>query len=169
LEEPEEPCREPVVVVAVGHDRRARGDAALGKERLELLLVDEIADRMLLQVGLPVQTDRSGDVTLVVRGGVHVDLEHADARILRALREPVRLDEHVVRIASHVFEPPTVIGWDRRRRSASMPWATRTASNRQWPPEAASGQTQVRRDDPGIKGSMIPAPAIARKRPEAGR
>ena len=93
LQQPEEPRGEPVVVVAVDDDGRVLRDAALGEELLELLLVEEIAHRLLLQIGLPVHADRARRVTLVVGRRVDVDLEDAHVRILRMLREPVGLDE----------------------------------------------------------------------------
>src|SRR4030081_1250816 len=78
LQQPEEPRGEPVVVVTVRDDCRTRRDALLRKKRLELLLVEKIADRMLLKVGLPVQADRRVDVALLVCGRVDVYLEDAD-------------------------------------------------------------------------------------------
>ena len=45
---------EPVVVAAVEHDGVVVADAALGQQRLELLLVHEVAADRVLQVLLPV-------------------------------------------------------------------------------------------------------------------
>ena len=70
---------EPVVVAAVEHDGVVVGDAALGQQRLELLLVDEVAADLVLEVGGPVELDGALDVALVVGGGVLVDLDEDDA------------------------------------------------------------------------------------------
>jgi len=110
LEQPEEPGREPVVVIAVRDDRRIRRHAGFRQQRLELFLVDQIADRVLLQIGLPVEADRGGDVTLFIGGRVDVDLEDANFRILRVLGEPVGLDENIVCVASHVLPPSELLG-----------------------------------------------------------
>src|SRR5207245_7971829 len=70
-------------------------DAARGEELLELLPADEVADRLLLQLLLPVQTDCARDVALVVRSRVHVDLDEAHLRIALVLRHPLGVDEHL--------------------------------------------------------------------------
>ena len=57
---------EPVVVAAVEDDGVVVADAALGEQRLELLLVDEVAADLVLQVGRPVELDGALDVALVV-------------------------------------------------------------------------------------------------------
>src|SRR6267378_4185867 len=103
LQEPEEPGREPVVVIAVRDDRRRRRHPVLRQQLLELFLVEEIAHGMLLQIGLPVEADRAGHVTLVVGARVDVDLEDSYVAILRMLGEPIGLDEHVLRVIRHVI------------------------------------------------------------------
>ena len=117
LEKPEEPGRKPVVVIAVRDDRRARRDALLRQKPLQLLLIEQIADRVLLKVGLPVQTDRPGNVALLVRARVDVDLEHPDVLVLRVLCQPIGLDEHVVCVIRHVIplSISRVSEWTRAR------------------------------------------------------
>ena len=105
LEKPEEPRREPVVVIAVRDDGRCRRDPILCKQLLELALLDEVPDRMLLQVRPPVESDRTRDVTLVIRGGVDIHLERADVGVLGMVGEPICLDEHVFGIGSHRSPP----------------------------------------------------------------
>ena len=78
LEVPVRVGGEPVVVAAVEHDGVVVADAPLGEQLLELLPVDEVAADRVLQVGLPVQLDRPGDVAAVVRAGVLVDLDQDD-------------------------------------------------------------------------------------------
>ena len=103
LQQPEEPGGEPVVVIAVRHDRRLGRDPVLRQERFQLLLVEKVAHRMLLEIDLPVEADRAGNVPLVVGRRVHVDLEDADIWILRVLREPFGLDENVLGGCGHVL------------------------------------------------------------------
>ena len=92
---------EPVVVAAVEHDGVVVGDAPLGQQRLELLLVDEVAADLVLQVGLPVELDRALDVALVVGRGVLVDLDQDDAGGVEVVLHPLGGDERVV--AGHVW------------------------------------------------------------------
>ena len=84
---------EPVVVAAVQHDGVVVGDALLGQQRLELLLVDEVTTDLVLQVGGPVELDGALDVALVVRRGVLVDLDQDDAVVLEVLLDPLGGDE----------------------------------------------------------------------------
>ncbi len=57
---------------------------------------------MLLQIGLPVEADRTIDVALVVRVGVDVHLERSDVGVLGVFGQPIGLDEHFVGIFRHV-------------------------------------------------------------------
>ncbi len=90
---------EPVVLVAVEDDSRVGADPALPEELLELGLLDDVALDRILQVVLPVQLDRAGDVALVVEVGVLVDLGDADAVVVQVLCQPVGADEHVIGIS----------------------------------------------------------------------
>ena len=95
---------EPVVVAAVEHDGVVVGDAALGEQRLELLLVDEVAADLVLEVGGPVELDGSPDVALVVGGGVLVDLDEDDAVGVEVVLDPLGGDERV--LAAHGWCAP---------------------------------------------------------------
>jgi hypothetical protein len=90
---------EPVVLVAVEHDGRLVADPALAEELLEPLLLDEVALDGVLQVLLPVQLHRTGDVSVFVQIRVLVDLRHDDVLVVQVLRQPVRGDEHLLRVA----------------------------------------------------------------------
>ena len=92
---------EPVVVAAVQHHGAVVGDTAVGEQRLELLLVDEVTAHLVLQVRGPVELDRSPDVALVVRRGVLVDLDQHHLRVVEVLLHPLGGDERVV--AAHVI------------------------------------------------------------------
>jgi hypothetical protein len=88
---------EPVVVAAIEHHRVVVADAALGEQRLELLLVDEVATDLVLQVGGPVELDGALDVALVVGGGVLVDLDKDDAGGVEVVLDPLGGDERASR------------------------------------------------------------------------
>ena len=70
------------------------------QQRLELLLVDEVATHLVLEVGRPVELDRSLDVALVVGGGVLVDLDEDDLVVVEVVLDPLGGDESV--LAAHV-------------------------------------------------------------------
>ena len=72
--------REPVVAVAVEHDRVLVGDTAPAEQRAEVPRAEEVAPDLVLEVALPVEPDRPGDVGLGVELRVLVDLDDADAR-----------------------------------------------------------------------------------------
>ena len=69
---------EPVVVVAIEKDGGAVGNAGGAEKFFERGLVDQIAADVVLELGLPVPADGAGDMSLVVRGGVHVDFDEAE-------------------------------------------------------------------------------------------
>src|ERR671927_43737 len=70
---------EPVVVAAVEDHGVVVGDAALGEQLLETLLVDEVAADRVLQVLLPVELDGTFEVAAVVGAGVLVHLDEDEA------------------------------------------------------------------------------------------
>src|SRR5262249_30588815 len=93
--------REPVVAIAIEDDRVFVGDPARSEEGAERVRIEEVALDLVLQVELPVEADRAGDVRLGVQRGVLVDLDDADRGIAQVLLHPVGLDEHVLRIGEH--------------------------------------------------------------------
>ena len=92
---------EPVVAIAVQHDRVVVGDAPRPEERAEGLGPEEAAPHLVLEVVLPVEADRAGDVTLPVEHAVLVDLDDADRRVLEMVCHPVGVDQHVLRMVRH--------------------------------------------------------------------
>ncbi len=76
-------------------------DPVLAEQAPELLRPEEVALDLILQVLLPVEADRSGNVGLSVERRVLVDLDDADALVVQVLREPLGLHQHVLRILSH--------------------------------------------------------------------
>src|SRR5205085_3974474 len=75
LEDPVRVGSEPVVVPAVEHDGRVGVHSGLAEKLREPGLVDVLAARGGVEVGVPVPADRSSDVSLLVRGRVLVHLD----------------------------------------------------------------------------------------------
>ena len=93
--------REPVVAVAVEHDRVVVGDAAAAEQLAELLRAEEVALDLVLEVLLPVEADRAGDVRLGVERGVLVDLDDPDRVVVQVILDPLRVDQDVLRVVGH--------------------------------------------------------------------
>jgi hypothetical protein len=62
----------------------------------EVLAAGDVAADAVGQLAGPVPADGAGDVALVVGGGVDVDLDEADRRIVEVGSGPVGRDEDVV-------------------------------------------------------------------------
>ena len=60
---------------------------------LEVLLADDVAADLVLELRLPVEADGAGDVAGVVGLRVHVDLDEPDAGLAQVLLDPVGVDE----------------------------------------------------------------------------
>ena len=110
--------REPVVAIAVQHDRVVVGDAPRPEERAEVLGPEEAAPHLVLEVVLPVEADGSGDVTLPVERAVLVDLDDADRRVVEMVCHPVGVDQHVLRMVRHAAGTLTARAEQRLDRSA---------------------------------------------------
>src|SRR6185312_12334371 len=102
-------------------------DAALGEQLRELLGVDEVTLDRVLQVGLPVQLDRAGDVAGAVGAGVLVDLDVDGVRRVEIALGPVNGDQDVG--ACHGMDPFGVrqveTGVRRRRATNGYSWQPR--------------------------------------------
>ena len=90
LEEPEGVGGVPVVLVAVEDDGRVVGDAALGKQVLEGGLVDEVALDLVLELGLPVELDRAGNVADLVEQDVLIGFDDPDPSDVEIARRATR-------------------------------------------------------------------------------
>ena len=73
----------------------------LAEELAEVLRAQEVALDLVLQVLLPVEADRAGDVRLGVEGGVLVDLDDADRVVVQVILDPLGVDEDVVGVFGH--------------------------------------------------------------------
>ena len=70
--------REPVVAVAVENDRVVVRDAAAAEQLAEVGRAEEVALHLVLEVLLPVEADRAGDVRLGVEGRILIHLDDPD-------------------------------------------------------------------------------------------
>ena len=93
LERPESVAGPPVRLVAVEDHRGVVGDSVPGADFGELLGVDIVADDLVLQVSLPVDPDRAGDVAHVVEQHVLVALDDPDLGVLQVFLDPVGRDQ----------------------------------------------------------------------------
>ena len=93
LQLPVRPRGEPVVVVAVQHDRGVGRDAAVRQERPEVGGRGDVAADAVGELAGPVPADGTRQVALAVRGGVHVDLDEAHRRVVEMGARPVGVDE----------------------------------------------------------------------------
>jgi hypothetical protein len=94
LQLPERPRREPVVVVAVEHDRGLVVDAAPAEQRFELVGRHDVAHQRIAQLRRPVPADGPRNVSLFVRGRIDVHFDNAHAGVGGVLRNPVGGDEN---------------------------------------------------------------------------
>ena len=81
------------------------GDPAASEEPAEVLGHQEVAPDLILEVLLPVESDRPRDVRLAVQIRVLVHLGDADRVVVQMLLEPLRLDQDVLRILGHGSTP----------------------------------------------------------------
>src|SRR5208282_6819775 len=85
------------------NDRRVVRDAGLAEQSLERSFFDQVAADVVLELGLPVPSHGSRDVTLIVCGRVHVHFHQADLGIARMVRYPLRRNKHFrMRVLRHV-------------------------------------------------------------------
>ena len=91
--------REPVVLVAVEHERRVVRDPPLAHQAFEGGLIDQVALDRILQVIAPMKLDCARDVALLVEIGVLVDLGDDDAVVVQVLGQPVCRHQHRLRVS----------------------------------------------------------------------
>jgi hypothetical protein len=68
----------------------------------EVLSRQEVALQSILEILLPVDPDRAGDVAAVVGGRVLIDLEQLQVRIFEVLSQPTGLYQHIVGVPAHL-------------------------------------------------------------------
>ena len=94
---------EPVVAVAVEHDRVVVRDAARAEQLAEVLRPEEVALHLVLEVLLPVEADRARDVRLRVERRVLVHLDDPDRVVVEVVLDPLRVDQNVLRVVGHGY------------------------------------------------------------------
>jgi hypothetical protein len=96
---------EPVVAVAVEDDRVIVRDAAAAEQLAELRRPEEVALDLILQVPLPVEADRAGNVRLGVQPGILVDLDDPNRVVTEVVLHPLRVDKNVLGVVGHLMPP----------------------------------------------------------------
>jgi hypothetical protein len=89
-EHPERIGRPPIAFVAVEHDGAVPGDALSAEQRGEVLRPDVVAHYRVVEIGVPVDCDRAGNVPGAVEQYVFVRLHHDQSRLAEALGQPLR-------------------------------------------------------------------------------
>src|SRR5436309_1501925 len=105
LEHPEREGREPVVEVAVQDDLMVVRDAEAAEEGLEAFLRDDVPAHRIVDVLLPVDQDRPGDVPeVIVRRRVVVHLDDPDGLVPNVPLHPARVDQDFgMRVSGHLL------------------------------------------------------------------
>jgi hypothetical protein len=75
--------------------------AAAAEQLAEVLRPEEVALDLVLEVLLPVEADRPGNMRLGIQRGVLVDLDDANRLVAQVILDPLGVDEHVLRVAGH--------------------------------------------------------------------
>ncbi len=92
-EHPQRVGRPPVALVAVDHHGVVAGDALAVHQLRELLTVDVVADVRIVEIGVPVDLHRAGNVAGVVEQHVLVGLDDGQPRPAEVARQPVGGDQ----------------------------------------------------------------------------
>src|SRR5262249_40982766 len=112
LVEPEAVGGEPVARVTVDDDGVRVLDARLRVELLEVLLRNDVALQLILELGGPVPAHGAGDVAGGIQLRVDVDLHDPDVGGLEVLLQPVDGDEDLgVCVIGHDDAPSLSNGW----------------------------------------------------------
>jgi hypothetical protein len=78
-------------------------DPARAEQRAELVGTEEVALHLILQVLLPVESDRARDVGLRVKPRVLVYLDDADRFVVEMVLDPLSVHQHVLRVVGHAI------------------------------------------------------------------
>src|SRR5581483_5712271 len=92
-EDPQGVGRPPVEVVAVEDDRRVAPDPLLGHEPGEPFAVEVVPRHLVVELRVPVDLDRPGDVAGVVEQHVLVGLDDHDVGVVEVVGQPAGRDE----------------------------------------------------------------------------
>ena len=150
-EDPQRVGRPPVALVAVDHHGVVAGDALAVHQVGELLAVDVVADPGVVEVGVPVDLHRAGNVADVVEQDVLVGFDDRQTGRAHVGREPVGGDE------------PFGVGVGRQRGA----WICGKRHTRKpthpdgvdWPPTARRWTGPRPRSSDRVSGSPMPTTA----------
>ena len=95
--------REPVVPIAVEHDRVVVRDPTRAEQGAELIRAQEVPFHLVLQVLLPVEADGAWNMRLGIESRVLVDLDDANGGIVEVILDPLRLYQNVLRVVRHAI------------------------------------------------------------------
>ncbi len=95
LEDPEGVTGPPIGLVAVEDDGGVVLDAQAPHEGLELLLADVVPDDGIVQILLPVDLQRAGNVACVVEQHILVGFEDAHVGIVQMFGHPIGADQNL--------------------------------------------------------------------------
>ena len=116
-------------------------DPAAAEQLAEVLRAEEVALDLVLEVLLPVEADRAGDVRLGVERRVLVDLDDADRVVAQVVLDPLGVDKDVLGVVGHVssisFVSRAPFGYFTFRLLAgvcSAPWSRRRFARPPAPP-----------------------------------
>ncbi len=101
FEHPQRVRGEPVVVVAIKHDMSVVVDAGAAEQLLDASPGQDVAARLVLELGRPVPADGALDVALAVGVGVDIDLDEHDVVIASVFGGPVERDK----LVCHLYPP----------------------------------------------------------------
>src|SRR5262245_49627297 len=102
FEQPKAIGGEPVVVVTVKNNDVVGRNACAACQLLKCFFADDVAAHLVLQLRLPVETDRAGNVPRVILFSVHVNFDEFDPRFAEVILDPFRIHEGLgVCVSSH--------------------------------------------------------------------
>ena len=93
FEEPKTVGGEPVIVVAVNNHGVVGRDAGAADQFFECFAADDVAANLVLELRLPVEADRAGDMAGVVGLGIDVNLDEFDVWFAEVFFDPIGRNE----------------------------------------------------------------------------
>jgi hypothetical protein len=95
LKDPESIGGPPVVLVAVEDDRGLRRDAMTAHQLSKLGRADIVAHQRVVEIIVPVDVDRAGDMAGLVEQDIFVAFGEAYIRVVQMVGQPGGADQHI--------------------------------------------------------------------------
>jgi hypothetical protein len=95
LEHPKRVGRPPVVLVAIEDDQRIVRDPAARHQRLKAAAIDIVALNRVLEIDMPIDLDRAGDVSHFVQEDVLVRFGNPYFWIIQVILDPLGAHQHL--------------------------------------------------------------------------